>query len=698
MTAPRKLTYDDLWTFNDMGKVALSPDGRRVAFTVGRRDKAKDELNYNIMLLRLDEQGHAIGEPHQLTYSGKNNVNPIWAPDSRRLLFLSDREGEKRQLWLLNTDGGEARKLTSMLHGVTDAAWSPDGQWIAFTAFAFSWDDDEVLMGRKQLDEAAKKRYEEDNRFRLRPVDTVWYRLDGRGLFDRFSHLFIMPAPVNDAPADPAAVRRLTSGNFDHAQPAWTPDSQEISVLSNRADDRDRSWVSDLWTIHRETGEARCLTDGSLEISSYSWAPDGRQVMLVASRDMRNQEGTSLARLYLAPRDGGALRTLLADVDYEIAPSTAVSLGKPGPYLPQWSEDGKRAYVVITEHGRSNAHMLDITRDVATPLTTGERLVCQLALLPGEHGLLLTQTEPLHPWEMYYLPLNAAGTARFEQMTPITHLYDHLLAEFAWSEPERIVYQGMNGDDIDGWLMRPIGAREGVRYPLLVTIHGGPQHAYGVGMNLPLQYYAAQGFAVFYCNPHGSSGCGEQFMREVQGDWGGWDYQDIMCGVDKCIEMGVADPDRLVVTGYSYGGYMTMFTIGQTERFKAAAPMAGISNLASFVGTSDIGFWQVLQAKGYPWDPERAAYYRERSPLTYAPRVTTPTIFFHPENDLRCPIEQSEQFYMTLKMIGKAPVEFVRVPAAWHIGVKKPSHFFARGEKALEWFRKYVEIRPEEYA
>ena len=186
-------------------------------------------------------------------------------------------------------------------------------------------------------------------------------------------------------------------------------------------------------------------------------------------------------------------------------------------------------------------------------------------------------------------------------------------------------------------------------------------------------------------------------MREVEGDWGGWDYQDIMLGVDACIARGIADPERLLVTGYSYGGYMSMFIIGQTSRFKAAAPMAGVSSLASFVGTSDIGFWQVVQAKGYPWDPEREAYYRERSPLTHAPSVTTPTLFIHPENDLRCPIEQSEQFYMRLKMIGKVPVEFVRVPGAWHVGTSKPSSDFVFSEKMLEWFRKYVEIRAEEY-
>jgi dipeptidyl aminopeptidase/acylaminoacyl peptidase len=271
------------------------------------------------------------------------------------------------------------------------------------------------------------------------------------------------------------------------------------------------------------------------------------------------------------------------------------------------------------------------------------------------------------------------------------------LTQFAWSIPERITYQGANGDEIDAWLVKPIGARDGVRYPLMVSIHGGPHSTFTTGMSLFFQYLAAQGFACFYCNPHGSSGRGQDFMREVVGDWGGWDFQDIMLGVDECVARGVADPERLVVSGYSYGGYMTMYVIGQTDRFKAAVPMAGISNLASFVGTCDIGIWAVMESKGYPWDPEREAYYRERSPLTQAARVTTPTRIIHPENDLRCPIEQSEQFYMALKMMGKVPVEFVRGPSSWHANTARQSQFFGRWKTMLEWFLKYVEIRPEEY-
>lgn len=693
MTTPRKLTADDLWTFKEMGTIALSPDGRRVAFVIHSPDRAKNERHSAIYLLQLDEQGCAVGEPRQLTSGVKNDTNPVWAPDSRRLLFLSDREEEKNQLWLIDTRGGEARKLMNMLNGVSEAAWSPDGQWIAFTAMTSPTDDNEVLTGRRPLEEAEKKKREEEERIRVRSTTKVWYRLDGRGFFETFNQLFVMPAPASvDGLIDPATIRRLTSDDVDRHQPSWTTDSAEISVLCNLADDRDRSFVQDLWVISRETGEARRITDGTLEIASYAWSPDGSQVMLVAAQDLR-LEGSCNTRLYLVSREGGEIQNLTADLDNPASPEASGDFGVPGPYRPQWSPDGERAYFVLTVRGCVHVYRVDMKQKTVSPLAADEHLTYFLALLPGERGLLLAQEMPLHPWELYLLPLGAGDAG---EPVRLTHLYDDRLAEFTWSEPERVRYRGSNDDEIEGWLIRPVGSREGVRYPLLLVIHGGPQWAFGVGMDILFQYFAAQGFAVFYCNPHGSTGYGQAFMREVEGDWGGWDFQDIMRGVDECIARGVADPERMVVTGYSYGGYMSMYTIGQTGRFKAAVPMAGISNLTSFVGTSDIGFWQALQAKGYPWDAEREAYYRERSPLTRAGHVTTPTLFLHPEDDLRCPIEQSEQFYMRLKMMSKVPVEFVRVPAAWHVGTTKPSQWFAYWKIALDWFRKYVEIRPEE--
>jgi dipeptidyl aminopeptidase/acylaminoacyl peptidase len=695
MSERRKFTLDDFWSLTFFGSIAVSPDGRRVAYALQSTDKASNENRSAIWLLHLDENGQPIGEPRQLTSGLKNDSNPVWSPDNRRLLFNSNREGEKSQLWCIDTTGGEAYRLTNMLRGVSEAAWSPDGQWIAFTANAALDDDDDLLTGRRTETADEKKRREDDERIRLRTITSIYYRLDGRGLFDTFSHVFVVPVPANDAVSvDPANIRRLTHGDVDYTLPQWSPESSVIGVLCNREENRHSSvFLNDFWLIDRESGEAHCLTDNTLDIASYSWSPDGRSVVLVASKDERIY-GCSTPRLVLVALEDGSSETLTSDFDHETMPSAGGRFNIPGPYIPQWSADGRYLYFAATDHGCVHVARLDMHTRAIEMLTSGEHVVFTLALLPDQRHLLIAQEQAHHPPELYLLPIAGQGE---REATRITHLYDRLMDEFSWQQAERIRYRGANGDEIDGWLLRPVGAREGVRYPLMLTIHGGPNGAYGVGMSPVWQFFAEQGFAVFYCNPHGSTSYGEEFMREVVGDWGGQDYQDIMLGVDECIARGVADPDRLVVTGYSYGGYMSMFIIGHTGRFKAAVPMAGVSNLVSFVGVSDVGSWLVAQSQGYPWDPERETYYRERSPITHAARVTTPTLFLHPENDLRCPIEQTEQFYMRLKMMGHVPVEFVRAPGSWHVGRIKPSQWPAYWEKTLDWFKKYVEIRPEEY-
>ncbi|GCE23377.1 S9 family peptidase [Dictyobacter kobayashii] len=697
MTTPHKWRLEDWWSTKSLGEVTLSPDGRRVAFVISRQDKEKNDTFNTIFLLLLDENGEALAEPRQLTSGLKSDSHPIWSPDSRKLLFKSNRE-DGSQLWLIDTDGGEARKLTNLLYGVGEAAWSPDGKQIAFTAPTVSDVEDDILLGRKSLDEESKKKQAEQQRLRLRTINKLWYRLDGVGLFDRVSHLFVMPAPETSVSnVDAAHIRRLTSGDHTYFQPQWTPDSQEISIL-RQLGEQEEAFTPDLWIINVESTEARRLTEGNLEISTYAWAPDSRAAVVVAA-ETRPFSDLKLARLYLVTRQGNVGdRTLCISPDFAYDANITVSstYGVPGPYRPQWSNDGQSIYFLASQSGCAHIYRLDVVWRSIAQISSGTEIIRYLALLPDGQRLLYAQETAEHPWELYCVSLPAEqGSGEAKRLT---HLYDQWVAERHWGQAERVTYTGAQGDEIEGWLIQPVGARPGVRYPLIVRIHGGPNSAYGIGNILdPLsQSLAAQGYAIFFCNPHGSTSYGEKFLQSGLGDWGGMDFQDIMLGVDECIRRGSVDPERLGVMGSSYGGYMTMFIVGHSDRFKAAVPTASVSNLQSFVGTSDLGFWLSWQSKGYPWDIERQDYYRERSPISSVTNVTTPTLIIHGEDDLRCPIEQSEQFYVALKTIGKAPVEFIRMPASWHGGSEKPSQYPLAWEKTIEWFNTYLGGQPED--
>jgi dipeptidyl aminopeptidase/acylaminoacyl peptidase len=439
MTTSRNLTIDDLWTFKDVDTVALSPDGKRLAYVVHRLDKVKNEHQSAIWVLQLDEHGRAEGVARQLTSGIKNDSRPRWSPDSMRLLFLSDREEQTDQLWLIDADGGEASRLTNMLHGVREAAWSPDGQFVAFTALAASTDDDDLLIGRKTLSADEKMKREEEERIRFRTITRILYRWDGRGFFDKFTQLFVMPVPSADKiQVDPATIRCLTSGDFDHSGPSWTPDCTEIGVLCNRAENRDRSFINDLWAISCETGAARLLSEGTLEIESYSWSPDGKLAILVAAKD-RRIEGSSNARLYLVSREGGCIQDMTAAIDNHVTPAAFNGYDPSAPYTPRWSSDSKRIYFLVTERACINCYQLDREENTVTALTSGERLFYNLSLLPGERGLVVAQALPLHLLEVYLLPLPVAGAGA---MVQLTHVHDEQMDEFAWSKSERIHYRG----------------------------------------------------------------------------------------------------------------------------------------------------------------------------------------------------------------------------------------------------------------
>ncbi len=678
MSQRRRLTLDDTWDFRLITEMRLAPDGRHIAFTLETQDKALNEKRSAIWL--LDRSADA---PRQFSGGTRHDTSPRWSADGRFLAFLSDREGEKSQVWVMPADGGEARRLTNMKNGVSEFCWSPDGVWIAFTS--------EIrLDGRITNDEDAgkdtktKEREERDEAERLREVTRLQFRWDGRGLLEGRSHLF----KIN---VESGELVRLTEGDYHHSEPAWSPDGKFIVVCSDRAEDRDANLTQDLWLIDPETRASRRLTDGTADVSLPEWSPDGQLIAYLMTPVLPRNSAANTHVMVISP-EGGAPRDLSGQVDIDCHPALLTDLYWGGASAPQWSGDGSWLYVVVTEHGSTNVFRFPLAGGDPERVTAGEHHISMIALTPDDRSLLALRADAQNIWDIYRYRLDTVPTAAAERR--LTAVNAALLAEADLAAPERFTYKGPDDWDIDGWLYRPHDAEPGKQYPLVLWIHGGPFSSYGSTFYLWAQVLAARGYAALYVNPRGSSGSGEAFAQAVDFDWGGKDYLDIMAGVDAAIARGGIDPDRMAVTGGSYGGYMTNWIIGHTNRFRAAVTLNSVTNLTSSFGTGDIDSTWAERQYGLPWEAE--AIYRERSPITYAPQITTPTRIIHAENDYRCPIEQGEQLYVWLKKLGRAPVDFIRVPRASHTINASPRQRLQVREKIFEWIERYVPAGPKE--
>jgi dipeptidyl aminopeptidase/acylaminoacyl peptidase len=629
----------DLYELRWADDPRLSPDGRTAAFVVWSTDRETNDYTASIWLVAVD----GAAQPRRLTRGKKQDVAPRWSPDGSRLAFASNRDSKAKQLYVLPVEGGEPLQLTELNEDVTEVVWSPDGTRIVFSA--------------RVRDPA----YEEEDERKRRPrrFERLQYKLDDEGwIGDRRRHLFVVPA---DGSAPPV---QLTDGDFEDAAPSWSPDGRRIAFASARQEHWDTEVERDIFVVDAEGGEPQRLTGGDSHYEAPAWSPDGSAIACRWAPG--GFDYPRHGQIAVLDASTGERRVLTESLDRNCAPYPEIR-------EPVW--DGDSILFVLEESGYNALYRVGADGAGEPEAVLGEVWVTAFDCVVGQ--IAHAATTPTSLPEIY------TGEGRLTDVSSAVEA----------SEPERFTAVSADGSEVEAWIIRPLGFEEG-RYPLLLNVHGGPFAQYGNRFLDEFQVQAGAGYAVLYSNPRGSSGYSEEWGRAIRGPieggegWGSRDYEDVMAVLDEALErFDFIDPERLGVLGGSYGGFMTSWIVGHTDRFQAACSERSVNNFVLEGGSGDIG-WAFKGIVGEYWFEAPDAYL-QISPSKYAANITTPLLILHSEDDLRCPLGHAEDLFAILRVL-KRDVELVIFPAESHnlSRTGSPAHREMRFEAILDWFER----------
>ncbi len=656
----RPITAEDLLTLQGVGDVQISPDGEQIVFVRTTTDTEKNKYRSDLWLVPTGGSRPA----RQFTSSTGSASSPRWSPDSTQIAFVSDRQDETAQIYVIAADGGEAAAVTTLEPGGAQSLrWSPDG-----TQIAFLYRQTPAAYTKKAIEERKEKGLSSPPRVHTK----LFYRLDGFGYFDgEYDQVAIVDVSANE-------TKILTSGDFSCGSLTWAPDGKTLAFLSDRRPDGDALPDADtqVWTVSAEGGDLVQIPAPGGGKSGLGWSPNGSQFAYVGNPDPTDQWGTNNDRVFVLPAAGGEALDLTGHTDKAVGNLAISDVGGGGGDELVWSADGSALYILVSESGDVRLATVPAGGGELSYLTDANQVVGGFSVA-GE-AFAVSVSAPTTPGEVF------AGDRQ------VTHLNQSWLDTVALQTPEPFAIDNGSGGTVPGWFLTPPDFIAGGTAPLVLYVHGGPHLQYGNMLFHELQWLAASGYVVAYANPRGSKGYGEAHTKAITGNWGSPALADIEAVADEAIRRGYAAPKRTAIMGGSYGGYLTAWAVGHTDRFACAIADRLVNNLQSMAGTCDFPWSHGTYYKGNAWDDPTDLWHH--SPMAYAGRINTPLLLIHSDGDLRCPVTQAEELFAALRL-QKKPVEFVRYPAETSHGLSRngpPDLRLDRLQRNLGWLNKYL--------
>jgi dipeptidyl aminopeptidase/acylaminoacyl peptidase len=664
MAKKRNITAKDLYKFELMSGVRISPDGKNVLYSSQRVDSTSEKKYSNLFLISTDK-----GAATQFTRGDQNDTHPRWSPGGEEIAFLSNRSDTDLppQIFTIPLRGGEARQITDIKGQISDFSWSPDGKKLLCSIVKF---DEEFI--ERQKDEKKK-----ELGVVVREYDRLFYKLDGFGFLPKErKHIWVVTVQTGKA-------KQITDHEvYDEFDPSWSPDGKRIVFLSNRSKEPDNSpFEVDLFTISGDGGELSKIETPLGDKSKPVFSPDNKWIAYHGAENQgKMYKNTSL---YIVPADRSEpVRNLTEKYDFEVGGGVINDMGHGETMPPVWSNDCKFIYFQTSFHGSTLLKRINIEDESVEKIFDEGGEIGSFSFDKIQSVMAYFYGKIDDTGQVYTLDMIS------KKVRKLTKHNESIFRSIKLGEVEEVWYKGSDGNDLQGWILKPPGFDPGKRYPSILEIHGGPWAQYGNFFMHEFYYLAANGYVVHYTNPRGGRGYGEQHAKAISQNWGGPDYKDLMVWTDLMADKPYIDPERMGVTGGSYG--MTTWIIGHTDRFKAAVAQRCVSNLVSMWGSSDFN-WIFQQEFGDVAPFEDFEQLWDHSPMKYMGNVKTPTMLIHSEMDLRCAIEQSEQVFVALKRLG-VDTKLIRFPDEPH-GLSRNGRTdrrIVRLLSILSWFDKYL--------